>query len=250
MWVMSAKEINKLQIISRVAEGKMPRFDAQNLLQVSERTLRRYLKAYAKKGPLFLKHGNHDKAPWNKKPSEIKEAIQTLIRERYYDFNVLHLQEKLQENEGLTVKRETLRKWCHEINCMKRRKRKRLKPRYYRPRMSREGLLLQMDGSHHQWWKGEKSVLIAAIDDATSKIPYAEFFKSEDTANCMKVIQRIIERYGVPHALYVDRAGIFKEGKRANFGQFVRACQELGIQVLYAYSPEAKGRVERLFQTL
>lgn len=250
MVIMSAEQLTKLQIVSKVAEKKMPRLDARTILQVSERTLRRYLRAYEEKGPLFLKHGNKGRSPSNKKPSEFKQAIQSLIREKYFDFNMLHLQEKLFENENLTVKYDTLRRWCHEINCVKRRKKKRSRAKYYRPRMSQEGLLLQMDGSHHAWWPGEKSCLIAAIDDATNDIPYAEFFESEDTFNCMKVLQKIIERRGVPHALYVDRAGIFREGKRAFFGQFVRACQELGIQVIHAYTPEAKGRVERLFQTL
>jgi transposase len=250
MWVMSSEDLRKLQIISRVVEQKATRLDAQKLLDVSERTIRRYLRSYNTHGPLFLKHGNAGRAPINKKPEQLKVAIQKLIEERYPQFNMLHLQEKLLENEGLTIKRETLRKWCHEINCVKRRKKKRSRGHYYRQRLSQEGLMLQMDGSHHRWWPGEKSCLIAAIDDATSKIPYAEFFASEDTYNCMKVIQKIIEKFGIPHALYVDRAGIFKDSKRANFGQFVRACRELGIQVLYAYSPEAKGRVERLFQTL
>jgi hypothetical protein len=110
--------------------------------------------------------------------------------------------------------------------------------------------MIQMDGSQHNWFGNKKSVLIAAIDDATSEIPYAEFFSSEDTFNCMKVVKNIIKRFGVFQVLYTDRAGIFGGSKRQNFAQLKRACEELGIQVVYAYSPEAKGRVERLFQTL
>lgn len=101
-----------------------------------------------------------------------------------------------------------------------------------RERMSSEGLLLQMDGSHHAWNGKDKWCLIAAIDDATSDIPYAEFFKTETTHGCMKVLRKIIELRGVPRIIYTDQAGWSTGGKRNSFSQFVRACEELGIRVI------------------
>lgn len=250
MLMLTATEQLKLDIVMKVWAGKLTRAQAQRLLVVSKSTLKRYLKNYQKKGPPFVKHGHCDRRPVNKTSIEVKAKVQWLIQKKYFDFNMTHLREKLMEEEKIRIGRETLRKWCHELKMVKRSKRRRSPARFYRDRMPQRGLMIQMDGSHHEWFGGKKSVLIAAIDDATSEIPYAEFFTSEDTWNCMRVIRQIVEKYGVFQCLYTDRAGIFGGSKRQNFAQFKRACEELGIQVIYAYSPEAKGRVERLFQTL
>ena len=115
-----------------------------------------------------------------------------------------------------------------------------------RERMANEGLLLQMDGSPHCWNGKDQWCLIAAIDDATSKIPAAQFFPTETTWGCMAVQRTIIERFGVPEALYVDGAGWAGGGpKRQFFSQFVRAAEELGIRVIFATSAQAKGRIAR-----
>lgn len=116
--------------------------------------------------------------------------------------------------------------------------------------MPSEGLVLQMDGSHHRFNGRDTWCLIAAIDDATSEIPYAEFFKAETTLNCMKVLKKIIELKGVPQAIYTDQAGWAGGIKREHFNQFQRACEELGIAVIFAQSPEAKGRIERAWGTI
>jgi hypothetical protein len=116
--------------------------------------------------------------------------------------------------------------------------------------MPSEGLLLQMDGSPHRYNGKDEWCLIAAIDDATSDIPYAEFFLSEDTINCMSVMQKIIEKKGIPYAIYVDRAGCLGGGKRALFNQFKRACGELDIRIIFASSAQAKGRIERTWDTI
>lgn len=248
--MLSASEQLKLDIVMKVLCGKLSRSQAMKLLNVSRSSMKRYLRKYLKEGPAFVKHGNANRVPSNKTSEVTKERVCKLIREKYFDFNMTHLREKLFDEEKIELNRETLRQWCHELRMVKRSKRRRSQAHYYRDRMPQRGLMIQMDGSHHEWFGKKKSVLIASIDDATSEIPYAEFFSSEDSVNCMKVIRRIVERYGVFHVLYTDRAGIFGGNKRQNFAQLKRACEELGIQVVYAYSPEAKGRVERLFQTL
>jgi len=115
--------------------------------------------------------------------------------------------------------------------------------------MEQTGLMLQMDGSPHHWFGNKLSCLIASIDDADNDVPYGEFFPSEDTMSCMRVLQKIIEKKGLFHILYVDKAGIFGGGKRAQFSQVKRALRELNIHIIFANSPEGKGRIERLWNT-
>jgi transposase len=146
------------------------------------------------------------------------------------------------------VKRETLRNWAHEIHHVKRAKKRRAKARKKRDRMDYQGLLLQMDGSTHHWFDNEKSCLIAIIDDATSEV-CAEFFKSETTLACLKVLKDVIVKKGIFKTLYVDKASIFGGPKRCNFSQVQRACGELGIEIIFANSPQGKGRIERAFDT-
>jgi hypothetical protein len=129
------------------------------------------------------------------------------------------------------------------------KKRRSSKIRKRRDRMAQTGLMLQMDGSPHHWFGGRPSCLIAGIDDADNDVAYGEFFPSEDTISCMVVLQKIIEKRGVFGILYVDKAGIFAGPKRSDFSQVKRACAELGIHIIYANSPEAKGRIERLWDT-
>lgn len=248
---MNAQEQLKLDIIAKVSTGKMTRKEAQRILGVSERTLRRALRSYVSKGPLFVKHGNCKKAPSNRIDPLLKKRVQYLVTERYFDFNLTHLLEKLSKEQEIHLRYDTLRRWCHEIGMVKRAKKRRSpKIRRRRDRMAQTGIMLQMDGSPHTWFGGKQSCLIGAIDDADGEVPFAEFFPSEDTLSCMRVMQKIIEKKGIFQILYVDKAGIFGGQKRANFSQFKRAVEELGIHVIFAQSPEAKGRIERLWGTL
>lgn len=193
-------------------------------------------------------HQNIGKPPSNKTCDDVKHAVQKLIKEKYFDVNLTHLAELLQDNESIRVKRETLRSWAHQIHHVKRAKRRRSRVRKRRERMESPGLLLQMDGSTHRWFGNQKSCLIAIIDDATSEI-HAQFFESKTTLGCLKVLRDYISRKGLFKALYVDRAGIFGGPKRCNFSQVKRACSELGIQIIFANSPQGKGRIERSFDT-
>lgn len=247
---MSSQEELKFQVVTKVWTGKLRREDGANILNVSDRTLRRYLKNYEKKGVRFVKHGNFGKTPVNKTDPTLKEEIMSLVREKYFDCNMTHSLELLQEQENLEVNRETFRRWCHEIQMVKRAKKKRGVARRKRQRMKQEGLMLQFDGSPHRWFGHEETCLILGIDDASSDVPYGEFFPGETTLGCMQVLKNIIERKGLFEVLYTDRAGIFAGHKRQRFSQVKRALGELGIQVIYASSPEAKGRVENLFGTL
>ena len=245
---MDSKAQLTVDVISKVAEGKIDIVNAAKLLNKSRRTIERYLKKYRKVGIQFVVHQNTGKSPANKTCDSLKLAVQNLIKEKYFDVNLTHLRELLQDNEGIQVRRETLRSWAHEIHHVKRAKRRRSQARKRRERMESPGLLLQMDGSPHRWFGDKKSCLIAIIDDATSEI-HAEFFKSETTIGCLKVLRDYISRKGVFKALYVDKAGIFGGPKRCNFSQVQRACSELGIEIIFANSPQGKGRIERSFDT-
>lgn len=247
--MINSKAQLTMDIIAKVAEEKVSIANAAKLLSKSKRTVERYLQRYREMGVKFIVHGNTGNEPVNKTANALKSQVQTLIREKYYDLNLLHLGEVLSTNENIFVKRETLRKWAHEIHHVKRSKRRRSKAHKRRERMTAPGLMLQMDGSPHRWFGNKKSCLIAIIDDANSDLN-AEFFPSETTAGCLKVMRSVIKKNGLFKTLYVDRAGIFGGPKRCNFSQMQRACEELGIEIIFANSPQGKGRIERAFDTL
>lgn len=248
MIVMDSKAQLTVDIIAKVVESRITIANAAKLLSMSRRTIERYVKRYQQVGIQFVLHGNRGKPPLNKTPTSIKKTVQALIKDKYFDFNLLHLAEQLEVNEHIVVKRETLRGWAHDIHHVKRAKRRRGKVRKRRERMEAPGLMMQMDGSPHRWFGDKKHCLIAMIDDATSEV-HAEFFPSETTVGCLKVMRDCIEIKGVFKTLYVDRAGIFGGPKRCNFSQMQRACEELGIEIIFANSPQGKGRIERAFDT-
>lgn len=238
------------ETVSEFIRAKLTRREVSELLSLSERSISRIARRIENRGMLGVIHGNRGRQPPNKRCEEFKTVVMDLVAERYFDFNMRHCLEVLKSDHGLEIPYESFRRWCHESKLVKHRQRRPSKARYKRVRMANEGLLLQMDGSPHRYNGKDEWCLIAAIDDATSDIPYGEFFHSEDTINCMTVLQRIIEKKGIPYAVYVDNAGNFTGGKRAHFSQFTRACEELDIRVIAASSPQAKGRIERAWKTI
>jgi transposase len=237
-------------ILTDFLNGKITRAQAASTLQVTERTVTRKAKRLREKGLLGILHGNKAKTPSNKTCGSLRAKVLDLVRAKYFDFNVVHCLEKLKSNEGIDITYSLLYGWCRDVKLIKRNKRRNTKVRKLRSRFPSEGMVLQMDGSHHAWNGKDEWVLIALIDDATSKIPWAEFFKSEDTLNCMTVLQRVIERFGVPQMIYTDKAGwLGGTTKRDGFNNFLNACEQLGIRVIFADSPQAKGRIERAWDT-
>ncbi len=247
---LSHSESYKFQIITKYLNGSLYRDEAAKLLNVSMRTISRYAKKIKDKGIFGAKHGNMGNSINKKYDDEFKAEIIKLKRDKYYDFNTVHFQEILLNDHGIEVSYSVLWRWLDKEKLVKKRHQRRRKKHVFRPRMPQEGLLLQMDGCHHRFNGRDDWCLISAIDDATSEIPYAEFFDGETTLACMKVLKRIIEIKGVPKAIYTDRAGWSGGQKRTQFSSFQRACEKLGIQVIYANSPEAKGRIERSFRTI
>ena len=125
---------------------------------------------YKKEGPGFFTHKNRRRRPWNKKPDEIKRAVQKIMKDVLYDFNMSHARQKIRDNYGINIPQETMRRWCHEIGMVKQKQKRRSKPRFKRHRQLQEGLLIQFDGSHHKWFNDQETCLLAAIDDATSEV--------------------------------------------------------------------------------
>ena len=246
---MSQRKVFEFETIQKYLIGSLSRTEAALLLGVCVKTVTRKTKKVKNEGLLGVQHGNCNKRPANKKSDLLEKHVKNLITKNYYDRNIVHIQETLSSYHSICIKYSTLRRWCHDVNVIKKKKKRRSpQVRKLRPRAAHEGFLLQMDGSPHFYVPHKEWVLIAAIDDATSKIAAAEFYHSETTFNCMDILEQVIKSKGVPWAVYVDKAGWLSGSKRAHFGEFRRACEELGIELIFANSPQAKGRIERWFQ--
>jgi len=219
---------------------------------VSERQGWRILAAYRKEGAAALAHGNRGRTPANVTSPVFCQQVVTLTKERYCGVNHTHLTELLEEREGITLSRSTLRRLLTRAGMPSPRRGRSLRHRYRRQRMPQEGMLLQMDGSHHRWLedRGPWLTLFLAIDDATGTVPYAIFRERENTLGYFNLLKVIINQCGIPLGVYTDRHSIFHVERGPNNGnvpltQFGRALRELGITHVLAHSPEAKGRVER-----
>lgn len=226
--------------------------EAAKIMGVSERQGWRILAAYRREGAAALAHGNRGRTPVNAVPLAIRQQVVTLAKERYCGVNHTHLTELLAEREGITLSRSTVRRLLTGAGLPSPRRGRSPRHRYRRQRMPQEGMLLQMDGSHHRWLedRGPWLTLFLAIDDATGTVPYAIFREREDTLGYFELLKVIINRCGIPLGVYTDRHSIFHVERGPNSGnvpltQFGRALRELGITHVRAHSPEAKGRVER-----
>jgi transposase len=248
--VMSKKEMRIFRHAMNVIEGRLSIVEFSTIIDKSYRQAQRIIKKVKEKSILGVIHGNTGKAPVNKTcPLLMKESLD-LLKEDYSDFNLLHFVETIQSKEGIEVGYSSLYRQARKKNLIKQQKRRSSKTHKSRPRLPREGMLIQFDGSEHQWFGNTTCDLIAGIDDATGKIVNAEFFIGETSLHSMTVIQGIIEEHGVPEAFYMDEASIFGKRERDWNSQIARAFESLGIKLILASSPQAKGRVERLFRTL
>lgn len=248
-FVMSAKDEQRLQVIGDFREGNISRSRAAELCQVSIRTISRLTRKVRVSGPSAVKHGNRGKTPANKSSLAVEMEAVALVKSTYFDFNMHHAWEILKEKHGLTVSYDTFWRWCNKHKVGRRKKRRPSKARVARERMASRGMMLQMDGSFHAWNGREKWCLIGAIDDASSEVPACRFFESEDTFSTMSVLDEVITKNGIPFSVYVDRGKAFGGIRDEEQNQFRRACEELGITIINALSPQAKGRVERMWKT-
>ena len=261
---LNRKEQTRLLVLNEVERKKLKLSEAAYLLKISERQGWRLLAAYRHEGAAGLAHGNRGRKPINTLSGDTREKVLSLARAKYAGFNHCHLTEKLSECEKVLISRSAVRRILMSEGLRSPRKRRSAKHRSRRPRYPQEGMLLQIDGSPHDWLeeRGPKLCLIGAIDDATGKLVHALFQSTETTAGYMQMLRQIVLQKGIPLALYHDRHGIFQvnqyqhptlEEQLAGVipqTQFGRLLDELGIASISANSPQAKGRIERLWGTL
>jgi transposase len=257
---MGTEEIRRYQIVEKTRKKELTQQEGGEILGLSVRQIQRLVKKVREQGVKGVVHGLRGKPSYRKIPEAHKKKLIGIYQRKYLDFGPTLACEKLEEREGLQISRETLRQWLMEEGLW-RKHRKGKKHRIWRERKACCGQMVQMDGSHHDWLEGRGPplVLMAYIDDATSRT-YGRFYEYEGTLPAMDSFTRYIARYGYPQSIYLDRHETYKspqkltveeelEGKEASQSQFQRALEELGVQVIYAHSPQAKGRIERLFHT-
>jgi hypothetical protein len=250
----------RLATLNLVLKKEITVGKASQVLKLSERHTWRILSAYKREGAQAIAHGNRGRAPWNATTKETIDRIKQLAKTVYVGLNHTHLTEMLIEENNIALSRTTVRHILVDAGIPSRRRRRPPKYRCRRPRMPQEGMLLQIDGSSHDWLEGRGPhlTLLLAVDDATGKVPYAIFREQEDTDGYFLLIDGIIRQHGIPMAVYTDQHSVFQDpgisykhnGSRQNgTTQFARAMKELGISIIVARSPQAKGRVERLAGT-
>lgn len=254
----TGKELRKLHIIRKALEGSISQIEAAEYLELSVRQVSRLQIRVKEEGDKGILHRSRGSRSHNAFDEEVYRRAIGLYRQKYHDFGPTLFSEKLHEDEGIRISDETARKWLIRAGLWQKA-RKRVKHYQRRQRRWQCGQLVQIDGSHHRWLedRGPKCVLMAYIDDATSRV-YGRFYAYEGTIPAMDSFLRYIRKNGLPLSVYVDKHTTYKSPVRRNYyfddeetlSQFERAMKELGVQVIHAHSPQAKGRVERLFGTL
>jgi len=260
---MSQKEFQRVKVIENAAGGRLSVREASHLLQLSERQVQRLKRRYRPDSLAWVQHGNRGRRmPWAL-PIPQKQWILTLARGKYQGFNDSHLAEKLRDQENFPVSRETVRRILRAAKLASPQKRRPRKYRSRRPPRPRFGMMVLTDASRHDWLEGRGPTLtlIGFQDDATGQILAAHFqLEAENTLGYLRALDAMIATHGVPLSLYRDRHSIFQRndahwtlaeqltGKQSPT-QLGRVLEELGIEQIPAYSPQAKGRIERAWRT-
>jgi hypothetical protein len=260
MIMVGQRDLKRLHIIQKVLERVIDQSEAAELLSLSSRQIRRIVKRIRIEGEKGVVHRSRGKASNRRILGKTREKVIKLYRAQYCDFGPTLASEKLLERDGVQVNDETLRLWLLESGDWKKSRKKR-RHRRWRERKHHLGEMVQMDGSHHDWFEGRGPwcVLMSYIDDATGKV-FARFYDYEGTIPAMDSFKRYLGKQGLPMSLYLDRHTTYKSTAKPSIedefnntmplSEFERALKELGVRVIHANSPQAKGRVERLFRTL
>lgn len=253
---MSERDLQRIEILSKVIAGRMTLVSAAHVLDLSERQVRRLLERIRTDGAASIRHKAIGRPSNNRISDGVRDYAVTLVRERYADFGPTLAAEKLAERDGLRVSRETLRSWMTEAGLWLSRKQRRT---FHQPRLRREayGELVQIDGSEHRWFedRGPPCSLLVFVDDATGRLMQLRFVRSESTFTYFDALELYLKEHGAPIAFYSDKHTVFRVAKKDAKGgqgmtQFGRALSELSIEILCANSSQAKGRVERMNRTL
>ena len=256
---MSQKELKRLHIIHKVLDKRLKQVEAVKILGLGDRQIRRIVKRIRIEGDRGIIHKSRGKDSNRAFPEGIKEKVINIYKDKYHDFGPTLANEKLSEIDKIKLGTQTLRRWLIEKGEW-RISHKHRKHRAWRERKHYYGEMEQTDGSHHDWFEGRgpKCVLMAYIDDAKSRV-YARFYEYEGTFPFMDSFKRYAYKYGLPHSIYIDRHSTYKSTKKPSMedqlnnkeslSEVGRALNELEVEVIFAHSAQAKGRVERLFRT-
>jgi transposase len=260
---MSQRERQRYHLLKMVLGSNITLKHASNMMAVSYRHAKRLKKKLATEGARGLVHGNRGRPSARALPPELSKRIIELSKKTYTTFNDTHFTEKLNEVEGITVCRDTVRRLRRANGIKPKRKRRAKKHHQRRARREQEGMMVLWDGSPHRWFGKDKApcCLMAAIDDATSELCDAFFIPSECSFGYLKLLEHMVKQYGIPCSIYQDRHGSLKRNDdnwtleeqlkgEQDPTQVGEALKALGITPIFALSPQAKGRIERLFGVL
>ena len=256
---MRQTELKRLHVIRKAIERRIKQHEAAALLGVSERQIRRMVKRVKEESDKGIIHRSRGKQSHHFIPDSLRQKALGLCRGIYAGFSPTLASEKLFEKNKIALSRETLRQWfiAEDVHYETRKARPHRK---WRERKTHCGEMLQMDGSHHDWFegRGDRCVLMGYIDDATSRV-YARFYDHEGTSPAMDSFKCYALKYGLPGSIYLDRHAAYQSKGQATIEeelagrqpmtQFARALEEFGVRLIFAQSPQAKGRIERLFKT-
>ncbi|MFA5074238.1 MAG: ISNCY family transposase [Nitrospirota bacterium] len=257
--LMSQREANRFYVIRQAIDKKITQRQAAELLHRGERQIRRLVRRVRTEGNAGICHKSRGKRSHNGIREKIKNKVITLCGTTYREFGPTHAHEKLLAIHKIKISDETLRGWFQQED-LPYKKRKKRPHREWRKRKEHRGEMVQMDGSHHDWFerRGPSCVLMGLVDDATGEV-YARFYEYEGTIPALDSFKRYGKRYGLPQSVYVDRHTTYKSTAVSTIyeelhdikpmSDFQKSLDLLGVTVIYAYSPQAKGRIERVFET-
>ena len=253
------EELKRLHVVRKAIDKTITQAEAAGDIDLSDRQVRRIVARVRDEGDKGIIHRSRGRPSNRALPDALKDKVLRLFKDKYRDFGPTLASEKLFERDKIKINDETLRLWLIE-RTIPYKKRKKRPHRQWRERKECFGQMVQMDGSHHDWFetRGAPCVLMGYIDDATGR-PFARFYPYEGTIPAMDSFKRYIKKHGIPLSVYLDKHTTYKStGKPsiedelnnvAPLSQFERALKELGVEVIHANSPQAKGRIERLFNT-
>lgn len=256
---MTQGELKRLHIVRKALDKSITQAEAANIIGRCLRQVRRIVKRVKREGDSGVIHKSRGKPSNRALPGRIKHRALKLYKEKYDDFGPTLASEKLFEIDKIKIDDETLRLWLIEENIPYKQRKKR-PHRQWRQRKDHFGEMLQIDGSEHDWFEGRgpECVFMGYIDDATGN-PFGRFYPYEGTLPAMDSFKRYVEEYGIPASIYLDKHSTYKSTKKQSIedqlnnqehlSHFARAVGELGVNIIYADSPQAKGRIERLFNT-
>jgi len=256
---MTQGELKRLHVIRKALDKLITQAQAAGIIGICLRQAQRIVKAVKDQGDKGVIHKSRGQLSNRALPNKIKDKALKLYKEKYHDFGPTLGSEKLFEIDKIKINDETLRLWLLQAG-ISYKKRKARPHRQWRQRKACFGEMIQMDGSHHDWFEGRgpECVLMGYIDDATGK-PFGRFYAYEGTLPAMDSFKYYIKKFGMPVSIYLDKHPTYKSTRKQTIedelnnseplSQFSRAVKELGVDVIYADSPQAKGRIERLFRT-